>query len=91
MHSEDYDLTGRMLRLIGVFAGLTLILLVLSCRGTFVYSAFSTLTVIRLGSAIITDRSQPATRNVQGEQTHKTTDKVTQQIHKQLTSTLSLA
>ena len=33
--SEDSDLTGRMPRLICVFAGHTLILLVLSCRGLF--------------------------------------------------------
>ena len=34
-HSEDSDQTGRMPRLIWVFAGHTLILLVLSCRGSF--------------------------------------------------------
>ena len=34
-HSEDSDQTGRMPRLIWVFAGRTLILLVLSCRGSF--------------------------------------------------------
>ena len=33
-HSEDSDQTGRMPRLIWVFVGLTLILLVLSCRGS---------------------------------------------------------
>ena len=33
-HSEDSDQTGRMPRLIWVFAGRTLILLVLSCRGS---------------------------------------------------------
>ena len=33
-HSEDFDQTGRMPRLIWVFAGCTLILLVLSCRGS---------------------------------------------------------
>ena len=33
-HSEDSDQTGRMPRLIWVFAGCTLILLVLSCRGS---------------------------------------------------------
>ena len=32
-HSEDSDQTGRMPRLIWVFAGRTVILLVLSCRG----------------------------------------------------------
>ena len=32
--SEDFDQTGRMPRLIWVFAGRTLILLVLSCRGS---------------------------------------------------------
>ena len=32
--SEDSDQTGRMPRLIRVFAGRTLILLVLSCRGS---------------------------------------------------------
>ena len=34
--SEDSDQTGRMPRLIWVFAGRTLTLLVLSCRGSFV-------------------------------------------------------
>ena len=34
-HSEDSDQTGQMPRLIGVFAGHTLILLVLSCHGSF--------------------------------------------------------
>ena len=34
-HSKDSDLTGRMPRLIWVFAGRTLILLVLSCRSSF--------------------------------------------------------
>ena len=34
--SEDSDQTGRMPRLIWVFAGRTLILLVLSCRGSFI-------------------------------------------------------
>ena len=33
-HSEDSDQTGRMPRLIWVFGGSTLILLVLSCRGS---------------------------------------------------------
>ena len=33
-HTEDSDQTGRMPRLIWVFAGRTLILLVLSCRGS---------------------------------------------------------
>ena len=35
-HSEDSDQTGRMPRLIWVFAGRTLTLLVLSCRSSFV-------------------------------------------------------
>ena len=34
-HCEDSDQTGRMPRLIWVFAGRTLILLVWSCRGSF--------------------------------------------------------
>ena len=34
VHSEDSDQTGRMPRLIWVFAGRTVILLVLSCRGS---------------------------------------------------------
>ena len=34
-HSEDSDQTGRMPRLIWVFAGRTLTLLVLSCRGSY--------------------------------------------------------
>ena len=36
-HSEDSDQTGWMPRLIWVFAGRTLILLVLSCRGSFMH------------------------------------------------------
>ena len=36
-HREDSDQTGRMPRLIWVFAGRTLILLVLSCRGSNVF------------------------------------------------------
>ena len=40
MHSEDSDQTGRMPRLIWVFAGRTLILLVLSCRGSFQFVSF---------------------------------------------------
>ena len=36
-HSEDADQTGRMPRLIWVFAGRTVILLVLSWDGSFVY------------------------------------------------------
>ena len=39
-HSEDSDQTGRMPRLIWVFAGRTLILLVLSCRGSYVLTTF---------------------------------------------------
>ena len=37
VHSEDSDQTGRMPRLILVFAGHTLTLLVLSCRGSDVF------------------------------------------------------
>ena len=37
-HAEDSDQTGRMPRLIWVFAGRTLLLLVLSCRGSFILS-----------------------------------------------------
>ena len=36
-HSDDSDQTGRMPRLIWVFAGRTLILLVLSCHGSFLW------------------------------------------------------
>ena len=39
-HSEDPDQTGRMPRLIWVFAGCTATLLVLSCRGSLFYSMF---------------------------------------------------
>ena len=35
VHSEDSDQTGRMPRLIWVFAGRTVVLLVLSCRGSY--------------------------------------------------------
>ena len=38
-HSDDSDQTGRMPRLIWVFAGCTLILLVLSCRGSLLIPA----------------------------------------------------
>ena len=37
-HSEDSDQTGRMPRLIWVFAGRTVTLLVLSCRGSNVHN-----------------------------------------------------
>ena len=37
VHSEDSDQTGWMPRMIRVFAGCTLILLVLSCRGSLHY------------------------------------------------------
>ena len=40
-HSKDSDQTGRMPRLIWVFAGRTAILLVLSCRGSYVCYAAS--------------------------------------------------
>ena len=36
-HSEDSDQTGRMPRLIWVFAGRTLILFVLSCRSSIIF------------------------------------------------------
>ena len=39
-HCEDSDQNGRMPRLIWVFAGRTLILLVLSCRGSFLVESF---------------------------------------------------
>ena len=39
--SEDSDQTGRMPRLIWVFAGHAVILLVLSCRGSFIFTAMS--------------------------------------------------
>ena len=39
--SEDSDQTGRMLRLILVFAGRTLTLLVLSCRGSYMIFCFT--------------------------------------------------
>ena len=39
-HSEDSDQTGRMPRLIWVFAGRTVTLLVLSCRGSFLFVCF---------------------------------------------------
>ena len=35
--SEDFDQTGRMPKLIWIFAGRTLILLVLSCRGSILF------------------------------------------------------
>ena len=40
VHSEDSDQTRQMPRLIWVFAGRTLILLVLSCRGSFQFVSF---------------------------------------------------
>ena len=38
--SEDSDQTGRMPRLIWVFAGCTVTLLVLSCRGPYIFCKF---------------------------------------------------
>ena len=38
VHSKDTDQTWQMPRLIWVFAGRTLILLVLSCRGSYLFS-----------------------------------------------------
>ena len=40
-HSEDSDQTGRMPRLIRVFAGHTVTLLVLSCCGSYTVTAFN--------------------------------------------------
>ena len=48
-HSEDSDQTGRMPRLIWVFAGRTLTLLVLSCRGSH-YCATMILMACRIES-----------------------------------------
>ena len=48
VHSEDSDQTGRMPRLIWVFAGRTLILLVLSCRGSFQFVSFIMLLLLFL-------------------------------------------
>ena len=45
-HSEDSDQTGRMPRLIWVFAGHALILFVLSCRGSTLISVIITDTII---------------------------------------------
>ena len=39
-HSEDSDQTGRMPILIWVFAGRTVTLMVMSCRGSFVFYLF---------------------------------------------------
>ena len=55
--SEDTDQTGRMPRLIWVFAGCTLILLALSCRGSFIntsnynYETGSTVMILSFGQA----------------------------------------
>ena len=56
-HSEDSEQTGRMLRLIRVFAGHTVTLLVLSCRGSLVNlatpsSASSAKEIRQSGSAL---------------------------------------
>ena len=48
VHSEDSEQTGRMPRLIGVFAGCTLTLLVLSCSGSFVLPQFLSAKIIVL-------------------------------------------
>ena len=48
-HSEDSDQTGWMPGLIWVFAGSTLILLVLSCRGSFMFSCFISSVYLFLG------------------------------------------
>ena len=44
VHSEDSDQTGRMPRLIWVFAWRTLIMLVLSCRGSYCFSGTRSIT-----------------------------------------------
>ena len=51
VHSKNSDQTGRMPRLIWVFAGHTVTLLVLSCRGSYVLSVwiFRSFMVIILG------------------------------------------
>ena len=49
-HSEDSDQTGRMPRLIWVFAGRPLILLVLSCVGSIVLAAYNSLGICRVWS-----------------------------------------
>ena len=50
-HSEDSDQTGRMPRLIWVFAGRTVILFVLSCRGSVMqfYSIYTHLCTLLIG------------------------------------------
>ena len=47
-HSEDSNQTGRMPRLIRVFTGCTLILLVLSCRGSFIFECRHLFVNVRL-------------------------------------------
>ena len=47
VHSKDSDLTGRMPRLIWVFAGRTVTLLVLSCRGSFYFTSLHLSLVMR--------------------------------------------
>ena len=58
-HSEDSDQTGRMPRLIWVFAGRTATLLVLSCRGSFLCFSFASPITICSGLLLIGDTKSP--------------------------------
>ena len=53
-HSEDSDQTGRMPRLIRVFPGRTLILLVLSCCSSFYHTVMCTKDADRSGQTVST-------------------------------------
>ena len=65
--SEDSDQTGRMPRLIWVFAGRTLILLVLSCRGS-VYTCSFPMAAIRRENINLTKKKNKKNKKKTGNQ-----------------------
>ena len=64
--SEDFDQTGRMPRLIWVFAGRTLTLLVLSCRGSCIVFVPLQLPILKsnLSCLVLTPKAQSPEREV---------------------------
>ena len=72
--SEDSDQTGRMPRLIWVFAGRTVTLLVLSCRGSY-YEGEGLVTVTLAPSGRVGKR-QPATCGQTHDPRHDKTNKM---------------
>ena len=52
-HSKDSDQTGRMPRLIWVFAGHTHILLVLLCRGSNIHPIYFTVVILQIDPVVV--------------------------------------